>query len=261
MIALDDAAWGSPWRQRAVGEKLLLSMGLLATAVTAPPWPVAAPLVAAAAVFATLVLARIPPRVLAIGFAAPLTFIVIGAVGVAVQVGAASADVWWRFGPASISEQSVGNAVNVLGRSAAGTLSVLLLATTTPMADLLGWARRRGLPGPLVEIASLMYRILFVLLDVALAMRAAQVARLGDDPAGKNRLARRWETAANTMGTLLVRAWTRAARLTEGLEARGIDGDLLLLARRTSLSRGFLLGSLGLVGGIWLVVAASQVVS
>ena len=63
-------------------------------------------------------------------------------------------------------------------RSAAGTLSVLLLATTTPMADLLGWARRRGLPGPLVEIASLMYRILFVLLDVALAMRAAQVARL-----------------------------------------------------------------------------------
>ena len=65
MIALDDAAWGSPWRQRAVGEKLLLSMGLLATAVTAPPWPMAAPLVAAAAVFATLVLARIPPRVLA----------------------------------------------------------------------------------------------------------------------------------------------------------------------------------------------------
>ena len=34
-------------------------------------------------------------------------------------------------------------------------MSVLLLATTTPMAELLGWARRRGLPGPLVEIASL----------------------------------------------------------------------------------------------------------
>lgn len=261
MIALDDAAWSSPWRQRGVGEKLLLSMGLLATAVTAPPWPLAAPLVSAAAVFATLALAKIPPRVLAIGFAAPLTFIIIGAATVAVQVGSPTADVWWQFGLLSISEQSVGNAVNVLGRSVAGTLSVLLLATTTPMADLLGWARRRGVPGPLVEIASLMYRILFVLLDVALAMHAAQVARLGDDPAGRNRLARRLETAANTMGTLLVRAWARAARLTDGLEARGIDGDLLLLVRRTPLSVRFLLGSLGLVGGIWLVAVASQVVS
>ena len=77
MIALDDAAWGAPWRHIRVSEKLLLSMGLVLTALIAPAWP-AAPLVALASVVATLGPARIPIRTLATGFAAPLVFILIG---------------------------------------------------------------------------------------------------------------------------------------------------------------------------------------
>lgn len=37
--ALDDAAWGSPWRRRRVGEKVACSMGLVLTALLAPTWP------------------------------------------------------------------------------------------------------------------------------------------------------------------------------------------------------------------------------
>lgn len=260
MIALDDAAWASPWRRIRVGEKLALSMGLVLTALIAPPWP-AAPLVALAVVVLTLGPARIPARVLGIGFAAPLAFIAIGSVSVAVQIGATPADAWWRFGPLSLGAQSATNAVNLFGRSAAGTLAILLLATTTPMVDLLGWLRRRGLPGALVEIASLIYRLLFVLGDVAVNMHAAQVARLGDAPGGRGRLARRWDTAANSMGTLLVRAWTRAARLTDGLAARGIDGDLILLDDHRPAAPGFLIGSATAIAAIWLVTVTWMVVA
>ena len=62
MIALDDAAWGAPWRRIRVGEKLLLAGGLILTALIAPPWP-AAPLVAVAAVALNLGPARIPARI------------------------------------------------------------------------------------------------------------------------------------------------------------------------------------------------------
>lgn len=251
MIALDDAAWAAPWRHIRVSEKVLLSMGLVLTALIGPAWPVA-PLVAGAAIFLTLGPARIPARTLLIGFAAPLSFILIGSISVAFMIGTVPADAWFHLGPVSVTAASVLNSAQLFARSSAGTLAILLLATTTPMVDLLGWARQRGVPGPLVEVASLIYRLLFVLLDTAVSMHAAQVARLGDAPLGKKRLARRWNTAASTMGTLLVRSWTRAARLTDGLAARGIEGDLITLPRRLPASPRFLAGTAGLLGGIWL---------
>ena len=104
-------------------------------------------------------------------------------------------------------------------------------------------------------------RSLFVLLDTALAMHVAQVARLGDAPAGPKPFKRRMNTAANTMGTLLVRSWDRAARLTDGLAARGIDGDLITLPRRMPASPRFLAAVGVLLGGIWLLTIGWTVLS
>lgn len=256
MIALDDAAWAAPWRQVRVGEKLVLGVGLMLTALIAPPWP-AAPLVAAAAVLLTLGPARIPARVLAIGFAVPLAFIAVGAFSVSLQLGANATDAWFRLGPLSMDATTAANGARIFGRSAAGTLAVLLLATTTPMVDMLGWARRRGVPGPLVEVASLTYRLLFVLLAVITSIRAAQIARLGDAPGGGlPGLKRRWNTIAAAMGALLIKSWDRAARLTDGLAARGIDGDLVLLAPRLPANPRFLVGSFALIAAIWVAVGA-----
>lgn len=245
-VALDDAAWTSPWRRVRVGEKLLLGGALLLTALLAPPWP-AAPLVAGAAVVATVGFARVPPRVLALGLAAPLAFIVLGAVTVAVRVGAAAPEAWIVLGPLSVDAASAMLAGQTLGRSVAGTLAVLLIATTTPMVDLLGWLAERGVPGPLVEMASLVYRLLFVLLGTALALVAAQHARLGDAAP----VARRVANAGTAMGALVVRSWDRAARLSAGLDARGLDADLRTLPVARAASPRFVAATLGVVAGIW----------
>lgn len=259
MIALDDAAWGAPWRRIRVGEKLLLAGGLILTALIAPPWP-AAPLVAVAAIALNLGPARIPARIWAVGAATPLGFCTIGALSVAVRFGAAAPDAWFRLGPLSMDATSAVTGAQLFARSVAGTLAVLLLATTTPMADLLGWARNLGVPGPLIEVASLTYRLLFVLLGVATRMRAAQLARLGDAPGGGwAGLVRRWRAVGNAAGSLLVRSWDQAARLTDGLAARGIEGDMLLLPVRRAANWRFLSGAAGLIAGIWLVVAVMAV--
>ncbi len=249
-VALDDAAWASPWRRVRVGEKLLLGGGLLLTALLAPPWP-AAPLVAAAVVVAVVGCARVPARVLAVACAAPALFIALGVVSVAIRVGDPAPDAWVRLGPLSVDAASAALAGSVLGRSCAGTLAVLLVATTTPMVDLLAWIRRRGVPGPLVEVASLVYRLLFVLLDTAVAITDAQRARLGD-AAG---LRRRVGHVGTALGALLVRSWDRAARLTAGLEARGLDGDLPTLPSVRAASPAFVVASVAALGGIWGLVA------
>ena len=250
MIALDDAAWAAPWRHVRVGQKVMLSLGLMATALIAPPWP-ATVLVVIAAVTLTLGFAKIPPRTLALAFAAPAAFIIIGAISVSIQLGYSPPSYLYKLGPLSISQQSLTNAITVFARSCSATLSVLLLATTTPMADLLSWLRRLGVPGTLIEIASLMYRILFVLLDSAIAIHQAQVARLGDAPLGQNRLRRKFDNTGKAVGTLALRSWTRAQRLTDGLEARGITGDLVILTRQPQFSTRWLYSTIGLISGIW----------
>lgn len=73
MIALDDAAWAVPWRDVSVGQKVLLSLGLVATALTAPAWPTTI-LVAISAVTLASGFAKIPPRTLALAFTAPSAF-------------------------------------------------------------------------------------------------------------------------------------------------------------------------------------------
>ena len=260
MVALDEAAWDAPWRRIRVGEKLILCLGLLVTVLVAPAWP-ASGLVAVTVVVLILGPARIPARVLAWGAAAPMTFITIGALSVAVQIGTSTTDVWLAAGPASVSPATAANAATVFARAVAGTLAVLLLATTTPMVDLLGWARRRGVPGPLVEVASLTYRLLFVLLETARNIHASQTARLGDSPTGHGRWRRRWRNVATAMGALLVRSWERARRLADGLAARGIDGDLAVLPSNHPASPKFITGTLALLAGIWSIAILSGVLS
>lgn len=254
MIALDDAAWAAPWRDVSVGQKVLLSLGLVATALTAPAWPTTI-LVAISAVTLALGLAKIPPRTLALAFTAPFAFILIGSISVGIQLGE-SANALWQWWILSVSEQSIAAGLTVFARSVSATLSVLLLATTTPMVDLLAWFKKLGLPDVLVEVASLTYRLLFVLLESFLTLHQAQAARLGDAPVGRGARRRQLNNYATLIGSLMTRSWSRAERLSEGLEARGIDGGLVTLTRQPAISVRWMIGTVSLLVAIWLVAAA-----
>lgn len=251
LTALDDAAWQGPWRHVRVGEKVALSGGLLLTALVAPAWP-GAVLVALACVVLTCGPARIPARTLALAMAPPLTFLLVGGATVAVVLGGTPPPTaYFAWGPLWADPTTVGTGATAVARGLAGTLAIMLLATTTPMVDVLAWVRRRGLPAPLVDIASLTYRLLFVLLGSALAIRAAQVARLGrPTPA----------TVASAMGTLLVRSWTRAAHLQAGLEGRGYVDDLPTLPVPRAASATFMATTVAVLALIWGLIAIVVVV-
>lgn len=164
--ALDVAAWASPWRRHSPGDKVLLSLGLVISALVLPPWP-ASLLVTLVALGLMLGPGRTPAHLLRRAARGPAAFIVLGTVTIAIT---------WRtdgFGP-TVTDESLGNAAQTLAHAIAGTSSVMLLAATTPMTDLLAWARRRGVPEAVVDVAGLTYRLLFVLLESIGEVRAAQ---------------------------------------------------------------------------------------
>ena len=237
-LALDNAAWDSPWRLRAVRDKAVLAFGLIAAALVLPAWP--GSLVVALVALATLLgPARVHPRLLARCLSGPAVFIVIGAASVAVTL-------TWEGGlRLGMTSESVAAAGSVFGHAVAGTLGLFVLATTTPMVDLLAALRRARVPDACIEVAALIYRMLFALLESVQAIHRAQEQRLGY---ADRRSAMR--SAAMAVGAVMMRAWQQAARLEDGLAGRGYSDAMRTLDPPRHASARFLAASAAVLAGV-----------
>jgi cobalt/nickel transport system permease protein len=222
-LAVDDAAWASAWRLRSPGDKLLISLGLVVSALLLPVWP-GSVLVGLIAVGLALGPARVPARTFGRAVRAPLAFIVIGALTTVVQVGDG---IGWAPDAAAQAGSLVGHAV-------AGSAAVLLLATTTPMSDLLPALQRLRVPAAVIEVASLVYRMLFVLLTSLTTIREAQTARMGYATVRGS-----YRSSGALAAAVLTRSWDRARRLQDGLAGRGLETGLRVLPETLPASRRF----------------------
>lgn len=240
--AIDDAAWASPWRRRAVRDKALLSVGLVLTALLVPAFP--GTVLVVVAVLALTHTAGVPLRLLMRMMRAPVIFLGIGALTIAVSLGGDGV-MPWTWGPFGVSPQTLARAGEVFGHGIAGTMALLLLATTTPMVDLVAAGRRARIPDALLDIASLTYRLLFVLAESMAAIREAQVSRLGYVSWRAS-----WRSSGMLAAAVLTRAWERARRLNDGLAGRGYEVAMRTLAPPTRRSTPFVLAGLALIATI-----------
>ena len=141
----------------------------------------------------------------------PLAFITTGALPLLGAVGGAARI---RFDPAGPSA-----AMAVVGRAMARRSVCCCLPRRRrwrPAARL----HRLGVPAAVSEVASLTYRLLFLLLSTARSVREAQAARMGFSSWSRR-------CAGGGPGRRgLVPALDRARRLEEGLAGRGYTGSL-----------------------------------
>jgi cobalt/nickel transport system permease protein len=235
-LAIDRLAQTGRWRARPLAEKALLALGLLGLAIALPPLP-GALLVLASAWALALAGARVRLGDWLRLVAAPLGFVLTGALVLAVDLGPDGLRLAADHGRAA-------QAVTL--RAAAAASCLLLLAVTTPTPDLVAGLRRLGLPAELAEVALLTWRFIFLLLETASSITAAQAARLGHDG---------WRRSLRSLGllvaALLPNALERARRLEIGLAARGFDGSLRMLSPHRALSWPML----ALVAGFEAVLA------
>lgn len=210
MNGLDIAAAQSAWARRNVGEKILLFGGLLVLAVALPPWPFA-PIIGAIA-FSAVLVARVRLRLYVLMVLAPLSFVVVGSLPLLVAIGP-SGLMMSPSGPMRVAE--------VILRSGASVACTMGFALTTPMAELLAWLGRHGVPRFLVYLAEVIYRMAGALIASARSMSDAQARRLGA-------LSRRAQLRdiAGQSANLFALAFIRARLMQQGIELRAEPGAM-----------------------------------
>ncbi|MGH9112219.1 MAG: cobalt ECF transporter T component CbiQ [Acidimicrobiales bacterium] len=121
----------------------------------------------------------------------------------------------------SLSEPGLWAAWNIVVKGTLGVAASIVLAATTPVADLLRGFDRLHVPRVVTAIAGFMVRYLAIVTGEAHRMHVARQSR-GYDP--------RWlwqaRGVAATAGTLFVRSYERGERVYVAMLARGYDGTM-----------------------------------
>ena len=240
MLPVDRHAWTNRWRSVAAAEKALFAGGLLAADLLLPAFAIAPP-VLVASVSATIVGAGVPARAMLGVLAVPAGFLLAGLPALAVSVDFAATPML------SLSSAAVLAALAVTLRALAAVSCLGFLILTTPVPELLGLARRLGAPEALVELAALIHRLIFVVLERADAGYQAQAARLGYHSFGSS-----MRSLGLLVGGLFLRSLDRGRRLDLGLAARGYQGSLRVLTTEAVPTMRGLMAAAGAV----LAVAA-----
>jgi len=217
------------------------------------------PLVGALAVLWVLLLAGwlggIPAKVFGQVLLAEFGFFLLATAGIAVSVtldSPSAVNPWsLRAGPLwfSTSPALLQNSLLIISRVMGCVAAMNFLALTTPMVDLIAFARRLRIPGTLIDLMTIIYRYIFVLLETMETMRKAQDCRLG-----YVNFKRGISSAALLVTRLFIETYQRSRRLQIALEARGYeDGDLHVLTLPYQFDRRLVWFSLAIAASLILV--------
>lgn len=237
MRAIDRCAQTNRWRQQAAGEKLLFALGVMVISLSSARGGVQVALLASMLALMTIG-AGSSGRDIARAARVPLLFIATGTVA---QLFSVSMD---GYVPSFslVSAAGIDKALFVALRSCACMSALLFLALTTPLSSILQLLQRMGLNAEISDIAMVMFRIVWVLLDCLEAGRQSLDARLGY--AGNRRMLK---SNGLLLASLLPRVFARARRMETGLAARGYTGRLDFISIERPASRARLLAIAGVL--------------
>ena len=181
-------------------------------------------------------------------------FLVLVTAGVAISIsikdpGATNAWVW-RVGPVWLSSgpESLDHAVHIVTRALGATAAMNFLAMTTPLVDLVDLFRRMRVPAILIDVMTVMYRFIFVLLGSLNRMYVAQDSRLGYGSRRRSMI-----NAALLGSRLFIDAYQRSQRLQTALDARAYDGELRVLPSNYQRNNALFLAWLAVIASLFLV--------
>jgi cobalt/nickel transport system permease protein len=222
---LDDYAVLSPLRYKNNWLKIaIVAFGLLAgVSSNSPLVPF---IIAVCMSFATLYFAKVPASFYFRILAAPAGFVIASVVIIAFFFGGGaklfSFDI---FGfTIGISKDGLDMALLVFSRTLGGMTCLFFLSLTTPMIELFSVLKASKLPDSFLEVAMMMYRYIFVFLDIATGVKYAQSVRLGYKD---------FKTSFRSMamlGTnLFIRSWEQGEKIFVSMNSRCYDGKLIML--------------------------------
>ena len=137
-----------------------------------------------------------------------------------------------ELGPVRLSWAGLRLALLICTKALAILTLMLVLLTTAPLPTTLKAAHALHVPALVIQLVVMTYRYVFVLGDELARLRVALRVR-----GFRNRADRHsYRTIGRVSGTLLVRGYERAERVSQAMRCRGFDGRFRSLAEfRTSM--------------------------
>jgi cobalt/nickel transport system permease protein len=172
---------------------------------------------ALAAAFVLLATARLPWRWFAARLGGVALFLLLFAILLPLTMPGND----WYIGPVAISAQGLFVATLICVKALAVVALTLFLLATAPLETTLQAARRLHVPGLAIQLLLLTYRYVFLFSDELGKLRIALRLR-----GYRNRAsAHSYRTIGHVTGTLLVRSFERAERVSQAMRCRGFDGQ------------------------------------
>lgn len=249
MIYVDKYAYFSGLKETSPLLKILFGGGSLVACVCSRSF-LSFAIVFVTMLFATLVKGKIPAGYYARLLALPLGFLLLGVLGIVVNV-AATPPPEAVFSLAAgrfviyVSSTGLAMAAMLVGKSIAAVSCLYFIILTTPFRDIARFLQKIRCPGIIVTLAVLIYQYIFLLMDIADVKLKSQLCR-----GGFQSLKRFPRDFAMLWGSVFVQAWLRSRWAFKSMQARDYDGRLRLMPQEDRLrtrEAALLLGFLALV--------------
>jgi cobalt/nickel transport system permease protein len=244
-MLLEQLSYTNRWRRVHPGAKFLFAAsGVIAASLSTNPYQT---LLIALVLTATTVLgAGIPFCSYLKVLVAPLLFLLVSGVTLAIDVGVKNSYPWFMF---SFPEQQLFLAFKVCSRSLGCIAALLFLAFTTPLNDIISLLRKFRCPSILTDLMTLCFRTLFVFTEVIHDVSTAQSSRMG------------YATTRNAMNSLgiliaalMVQVWQRSVMLHQSALSRANDGPLYFLTPEYPWVRSSMFAAVA--AGTFLIILA-----
>ena len=223
---LEDIAQQNRLREVNTYTKLAAGLGAILLCLLSSSY--VAPLFIALVFAAALIfIARIDPAIYAKAFVAPLLFAVLGAGAIILLAGGGEIFWSWQIFPwlsLSVTRESINQGVFVFFRVIGGTSSLLFIAFSTPMTDLFQVMRRARVPEEVLDLAMIIYRTIFLIMDQLVMVYQAQMMRLGYRTFRES-----IRSFATLAGAVFIASWEAGEDLTRAMEARCYEGKFAVL--------------------------------
>jgi len=155
----------------------------------------------------------------------PLGFLIIGVITIAINIGDYSRETLFGFSILNIkfgfSKESIVECVKVLFRSLAAVSCLYFLSLSTPIVELLSLLKRLKVPKLFVELMSLIYRFIFIILETVNMIYISQNSRLG-----YSTIKTSYNSLGKLIGSLFLSSYKRSQDMYTALESRCYDGDI-----------------------------------
>lgn len=166
-------------------------------------------------------------------FTIPVGFMVMGGIAIAIEVGTVPYEPYFidfHLFYLYTSKESILKSLQIILKAMGAVSAMYMVVLSTPASEVISVLQKMHMPPLIVELMNMIYRFIFIILDVYCKMKISAQSRLGYCD---------FKTACHSfgyiLGNLLLISFKKANSYYDALVSRCYDGNLIFLEEKKSI--------------------------